>query len=91
MLQRLYIHNFRCLQNFEFKPGAATSALLIGKNGSGKSTLLKALENLQAIARGNNRVKGLFNSSDFAFGRTDAPMRLELQAVLDGRVFQYTL
>ena len=40
MLQRLYIHNFRCLQNFEFKPGEASSALLIGKNGSGKSTLV---------------------------------------------------
>jgi len=91
MLQRLYIHNFRCLQNFEFKPGAASSALLIGKNGSGKSTVLEALKKVQSIARGSNRVIGLFKSSDFAFGRTDAPMRLELQAVLDGHVFQYTL
>jgi predicted ATP-binding protein involved in virulence len=42
MVERLYIHNFRCLENFEFKPGGATSALLIGKNGSGKSTVEKA-------------------------------------------------
>ena len=39
MLQRLYIHNFRCLENFEFKPSDASSALLIGKNGAGKSML----------------------------------------------------
>lgn len=91
MLQRLYIHNFRCLQNFEFKPGDASSALLIGKNGSGKSTLVQALKIVQAIGRGSNRVGQLVKASDFAFGRTDAPMRLELQAALDGRVFHYTL
>lgn len=91
MLRRLYIHNYRCLQNFEFKPGDASSALLIGKNGSGKSTLVQALKIVQAIGRGSNRVGQLVKARDFAFGRTDAPMRLELQAVLDGRVFDYTL
>ena len=41
MIARFYIHNFRCLENFEFKPGDTSSALLIGKNGAGKSTLLQ--------------------------------------------------
>ena len=91
MLRRLYIHNYRCLQNFEFKPGDASSALLIGKNGSGKSTLVQALKIVQAIGRGSNRVGQLVKARDLAFGRTDMPMRLELQAVLDGRVFDYTL
>jgi hypothetical protein len=91
MLQRLYIHNFRCLQNFEFKPGDASSALLIGKNGSGKSTLVQALKIFQAIGRGSNRVGQLLKASDFAWGRTDTPLRLELQTVLDGHVFAYTL
>ena len=91
MLHRLYIHNFRCLENFEFKPGDASSALLIGKNGSGKSTLVQALKVFQAIGRGSNRVGQLLKVSDFTLGRTDVPMRLELEVRLDGRAFKYTL
>jgi hypothetical protein len=32
MLQRLYVHNFRCLENFELTMKEMSSALLIGKN-----------------------------------------------------------
>lgn len=63
MLQRLYTNNIRFLENFEFKPGDASSALLIGKNGSGKSTLVSA------IGRGSNRVGQLLKVSDFTLGR----------------------
>ena len=71
MLHRLYIHKFRCLENFEFKPGNASSALLIGKNGSGKSTLVQALKLFQAIGRSSNRVGQLLKVSDFTLGRTE--------------------
>lgn len=91
MLHRLYIHNFRCLENFEFKPGEASSALLIGKNGAGKSTLVQALKIVQAIGRGSNRVGQLLKPSDFTLGRTAVPMRLELEVRLGGRDFKYTL
>ena len=91
MIERLYIHNFRCLENFEFKPGDASSALLIGKNGSGKSTLVQALKVFQAIGRGSNRVGQLLKASDFTLGRTEVPMRLELEVRLGGRAFKYTL
>jgi len=56
MLQRLYIHNFRCLENFELHFKDMPSALLIGKNGAGKSTVGTALEILQRIGRGINRI-----------------------------------
>jgi predicted ATPase len=59
MLQRLYVNNFRCLENFELTMKEMSSALLIGKNGVGKSTIAKALEVLQAIARGTNRLRDL--------------------------------
>lgn len=91
MIERLYVHNFRCLENFEFRPGEAPSALLIGKNGSGKSTLVQALKVLQAIGRGSNRVGSLLKPSDFTLDRTNVPMRLELEARLNGRAFRYTL
>jgi len=41
MLTRIYVDNFRCLVNFEFKPGG--KHLLFGRNGSGKSSFLDAL------------------------------------------------
>ncbi len=56
MIQRLYVHNFRCLENFVLTLKGMPSALLIGKNGTGKSTIAAVLEVLLAIARGTNRV-----------------------------------
>ena len=91
MLERLYVHNFRCLENFEFKPGDRPSALLIGKNGSGKSTLAQALAVLQRIGRGVNRVGQLVTPDDCTLGRISVPMRFELQLRLEGRLYVYAL
>lgn len=91
MLQRLYVHNYRCLENFEFKPGGSSSALLIGKNGAGKSTVLRVLGVFQAIGRGTNRVAQLVEPADFTRGRAEVPMRLELEVVLNGHAFHYSL
>lgn len=91
MLQRLYAHNFRCLENFEFKPGSGSSALLIGKNGTGKSTLLAVMRIFQAIGRGVNRVGSLVKPEDFALGRFSVPMRFELEMQRDAHVYSYML
>lgn len=91
MIERLYVHNFRCLEGFELLLGAMPSALLIGKNGAGKSSVGYALELLQKIARGSNRVGDLLGMGDFFLGRTDAPMRFEIAALLDGRRYEYKL
>lgn len=91
MLQRLYVHNFRCLENFELKTKTMPSALLIGKNGSGKSTVAAALKIFQSIGRGINRVGQLVAFKDFAHGRTDVPMRFEIEVMLAGSVYHYIL
>ncbi len=91
MLQRLYVHNFRCLENFEFKPGDHSSMLLIGRNGSGKSTLAQVFRIFQGIGRGVNRVGQLVKPTDFTLGRTDVPMRFELEIMLDDHAFSYIL
>ncbi len=91
MIERLYIHNFRCLENFEFKPGDATSVLLIGKNGSGKSTLAKALSVLQRVGRGVTRTGELVKPSDFTLGRKNVPMRFSIEVRLANRLYAYTL
>jgi predicted ATPase len=91
MLQRLYIHNFKCLENFELRFDGISNALLIGKNGSGKSTIRAALEILQAVARGANRVGSLIKPTDFSRGRSDVPMRFEIEVLIDSRKYHYAI
>ena len=96
MLQRLYVHNFRCLENFELILKGMPSALLIGKNGSGKSTIADALEGLQKISQGVNRMRDLekldiISSKDFARGRSNVPIRFEIEVLLDNKLYKYIL
>lgn len=91
MLQRLYVHNFRCLENFELKLKEISSALLIGKNGSGKSTIGAALEIFQSIGRGVNRVGDLVKLRDFSRARADIPIRFEAEVLLEEKLYKYEL
>jgi len=91
MIRRFYVHNFRCLENFELPISGQASALLIGKNGTGKTTVGYALEILQRIARGTNRVGELARAMDLARARANVPMRFEIEVALDGNVYGYTL
>ena len=88
VIRRLYVHNFRCLENFELPVSGQSSVLLIGKNGSGKTTVGLALEILQKIARGTNRVGDLVKPKDLARGRTDVPMRFEIEVELEAEVYR---
>jgi predicted ATPase len=91
VIRRFYVHNFRCLENFELPISRQSSALLIGKNGSGKTTVGLALEILQRIARGTNRVGDLVKPKDLSRGRTDVPMRFEIQVELERNTYRYAL
>lgn len=91
MIQRLYVHNYRCLENFELNLKGQQSALLIGKNGVGKSTIASVLEVFQSVSRGVNGVKDLIQSKDFTRGRSSVPMRFEIEIVLDQKVYAYVL
>ncbi len=91
MIQRFYVHNYRCLENFALPIRGLSSALLIGKNGAGKSTVSFALEILQKIGRGVNRVGKLLLPRDISHGRSDNPVRLEIEVELGGVRFEYAV
>jgi predicted ATPase len=91
VIRRLYIHNFRCFENFELPVSGLSSVLLIGSNGSGKSTIGFALEVLQKAARGTNRVGDLVTPADFAPGRAKEPMRFEIEVELQGQIYDYRI
>jgi ABC-type Mn2+/Zn2+ transport system ATPase subunit len=91
MIRRLYAHNFKCFENFELTVKGMPSALLVGKNGSGKSTIASVLEIFQSVGRGTNRLGTLVKPADFTGGRSNVPIRLEIEVGLQGRVFKYVL
>jgi predicted ATPase len=91
VIRRLYVHNYRCLLNFELALADLPSCLLIGRNGSGKTTISGALEILQQVAKGVNRVGQLVQEKDFWRGMASEPMRFEVEAEIDGTVFDYSL
>jgi predicted ATPase len=89
MIERLYVNNFRCLENFSIDFGPRPSTLLIGKNGTGKSTVRHALAVFQSICRGSGRVRELIERTDFAQHRTHIPIRFEVDLKLDAKDFKY--
>jgi len=91
VIRRLYVNNFRCLENFELPTSGQSSLLLIGKNGAGKTTIGLALEILQRIARGTNQVGDLVRPKDFTRGRRDTPMRFEIEVDLGARIYSYAV
>jgi predicted ATPase len=91
MIERLYVHSFRCLENFTLDLTGRSSALVIGKNGAGKSTVLQCLKLFQRICRGSSRVRNLISASDFTQHRTDSPMRFEVELTLSDKRFKYEI
>jgi predicted ATPase len=50
VLSRVYIHNFRCFVNFEYRP--RRTELIMGANGTGKSSLIEFVGFLAGFATG---------------------------------------
>jgi len=84
MLTRVYIDNFLCFVNFEYRP--ERKQLLLGPNGSGKTSLLRAVLNLKQFIKGDENP---FTQSTRTRWQ-DKPLQvLEIDALLDGRNYKY--
>jgi AAA15 family ATPase/GTPase len=60
MITRFYVDNYKCLQNFEYKP--AQLELIVGANGTGKTTVFEALDKVRRFVTGQADAKELFPS-----------------------------
>lgn len=92
MLQRLYVHHFRCLVNFEIRFDGVN--LILGPNGGGKSAVGDVLLRLRELLVNNTRVGVVFPADDLTAwvknGET-IPQCVELDIADEYGLFSYRL
>ena len=91
MITRFYVDNYKCLQNFEYKPQQCE--LIVGANGTGKSTVFEALDKVRRFVTGQADARELFPRNcrtrwsrraeqifevDYNIGKHQAQYRLEI-------------
>jgi len=91
MIRKLYVHNFKCLQNFELNIENLNSIFLLGKNGTGKTTVFEVIEIFQKIGQGRTALDELISSDAFSFGNKKIPIHFELEVELENQNFLYKL
>ena len=89
MLTRLYVDNFRCLENFELELDQAN--VLLGHNGTGKTSVLNVLSKIQNLVVRGWRVEEVFPSRDISLNRQRNEQRFEIDIHLDGEIYRYSL
>ncbi|MCY1031317.1 AAA family ATPase [Corallococcus sp. BB11-1] len=89
MLERIYVDNFRCFVNFEWKP--TRLALLLGENGSGKTSILEVLERIRSLISNDAEIRRGFPSSSRTRWDTRLEQRVELDVRLGSELFSYGL
>jgi len=89
MLTRVYLDNYRCFVNFEYRPGG--KQLIFGRNGSGKSSFLDAVLLLrQFITRGD--ILESYNILAYRTRWINQPQQVfEIETELDGAPHVYRL
>ena len=84
MLTRIYIDNFRCFVNFEYRP--ERKQLLLGANGTGKSSLIDAIRYVKRFIEGDENP---FTQSTRTRWQ-DKPLQVvEIEALLDRQKYEY--
>jgi len=91
MLTRVYIDNYRCFVNFEFRPEA--KQLILGLNGTGKSAFLEVLGLLRdfAVVKPGYRAGELFGPETLTRWETRPRQSFELEVTGNGGTYLYTL
>lgn len=92
MLKRLYVHNYKCLVNFEINFDKDIS-LFLGANGSGKSTVFEVLTKLRRVIVDEEKVENVFNIFDSPrwLKAEEADINFELDIEIGRSIYRYSL
>lgn len=88
MITRIYADNFRCLGNFELRPGRLN--LLLGDNGSGKTSLFEVLLRIRDLVIGGRPAASLFAYTKTIWDRRET-QHFELEVEGSEGTFSYRL
>ncbi|WP_423916564.1 AAA family ATPase [Candidatus Poriferisodalis sp.] len=91
MLKRLYVHNYKCLVNFELRLGE--TSLLLGTNGSGKTAVLDVVYAVRQLLLGEAKITApaCFPSAALTTWQHDRVQVVEVDAAVDDDNFRYRL
>jgi len=89
VLNKIYIHNFRCFENFQLEP--AKLSLFIGDNGTGKSSVFHVLKKVQSLINGTGKVSALFKSDDLTVWQKSAVQSFEIEIQGNDGIYEYKL
>ncbi|MGA9966831.1 MAG: AAA family ATPase [Terriglobales bacterium] len=89
MLSRIYIDNFRCFVNFEYRP--KSRQLILGRNGSGKSSLLAALLLVRQFVTRGDKMDDFFVLNQRTRWMSQPQQTWELEVTIDDATYAYRL
>lgn len=89
MIRKLYVDNFRCLQNFSLELDETN--VLLGANGAGKTSVFTALRKIQNLVVRGAKVEQAFPTPDLSFAQNSNKQRFEMDVVVDDGLYQYAI
>lgn len=89
MLTRIYVNNYKCLVNFEFRP--SRTQLIIGRNGTGKTTVLDVIALLRDFAVRGVPADERFMGQTRTRGMYAKEQQFELDVTGNGGEYKYQL
>ena len=89
MISRIYIDNYRCFVNFEWRPGM--QSLLLGENGNGKTSVFDVLERLRSTVVEGLPTNEVFQPDTLTAWDQRSEQTFELQVQGEGRTYDYRL
>jgi predicted ATP-binding protein involved in virulence len=92
VLKRLYVHNYKCLVNFEINFDQDIS-LFLGANGSGKSTVFEVLRKIIELLLDEKKIVNVFKNADKTrwLQREPQNFQFEMDVEIQSNIYKYLL
>ena len=89
MLSRVYIDNYKCFVNFEYKP--TRKQLILGDNRSGKSTFFEVLSKLRKFIGEGMQIGEVFKEETLTRWQNRDLQTFEFDVDGNGGLYKYSL